>query len=131
MSSTPAENVPVLVIEDEPSVMTFVCRALERGGYRVQGAKTGEEALAMLANAQFRGVISDIRTPGKVDGAGVYHWLATNDPTLCQHVLFITGDIVNAGTLAVLQETGAPCIEKPFRIQDLLLAVEKTIGKAN
>jgi DNA-binding NtrC family response regulator len=121
---------PLLVIEDEPAVMSFVRRALERGGYAVVGASSGTEALALLAQQQFCGIISDMRTPGNVDGGGVYQWLKSNRPELSRRIVFITGDIVNEETVAILKETGAPCVEKPFRVQDLLATVEKTIGKA-
>jgi DNA-binding NtrC family response regulator len=123
-------TIPLLVIEDEPAVMSFVRRALERGGYGVVGANSGTEALALLGQQQFCGIISDMRTPGHVDGGGVYQWLKTNRPELSKRIVFITGDIVNEETVAILKETGAPCVEKPFRVQDLLETVEKTIGKA-
>ncbi len=122
-------SLPLLVIEDEPSVMSFVRRALERGGYSVVGASSGVQALDMLGSQQFLGIVSDMRTPGDVDGAGVYQWIRDNRPALQNRIVFITGDIVNEETVAVLKETGAPCVEKPFRVQDLLATVEKTIGK--
>ena len=122
--------VPLLVIEDEPAVMSFVRRALERGGYTVVGASSGLQALELLAAQQFCGIISDMRTPGNVDGGGVYQWLKLHQPELSRRIVFITGDIVNEDTVAILRETGAPCVEKPFRVQDLLATVEKTIGKA-
>jgi len=122
---------PLLVIEDEPAVMSFVRRALERGGYAVVGANSGTEALSLLSQQEFCGIISDMRTPGNVDGGGVYQWLKINRPELSRRIVFITGDIVNEETVAVLKETGAPCVEKPFRVQDLLATVEKTIGKAD
>jgi CheY-like chemotaxis protein len=122
--------LPLLVIEDEPAVMSFVRRALERGGYVVVGATSGSDALELLSTQQFCGIISDMRTPGKVDGGGVYHWIKDNRPELSRRIVFITGDIVNEDTVAVLRETGAPCVEKPFRVQDLLATVESTIGKA-
>ena len=121
--------IPLLVIEDEPAVMSFVRRALERGGYDVVGANSGTEALELLASQQFCGIISDMRTPGNVNGGGVYQWLKVNRPELASRIVFITGDIVNEDTVSILRETGAPCVEKPFRVQDLLTAVERTIGK--
>jgi DNA-binding NtrC family response regulator len=122
--------MPVLVIEDEPSVMSFVRRALERGGYAVVGANSGTHALELMAAQQFCGIISDMRTPGSVDGGGVYQWIKVNRPELSQKIVYITGDIVNEDTVAILRETGAPCVEKPFRVQDLISTVEMTIGKA-
>lgn len=121
---------PLLVIEDEPAVMSFVSRALERGGYEVVGASSGAKALELLAAQNFSGIISDMRTPGNVSGGGVYHWIKDNRPELARRIVFITGDIVNEDTVAILKETGAPCVEKPFRVQDLLATVELTIGKA-
>ena len=123
-------TLPLLVIEDEPSVMSFVRRALERGGYDVVGASSGTQALDLLGAQEFQGIVSDMRTPGNVDGGGVYHWIKSNRPELARRIVFITGDIVNEETVAVLKETGAPCVEKPFRVQDLIATVEKTIGKA-
>jgi two-component system NtrC family sensor kinase len=122
--------IPLLVIEDEPAVMSFVRRALERGGYEVVGANSGTQALELLAAQHFCGIISDMRTPGNVDGGGVYQWLKVNRPELAKRIVFITGDIVNEDTVAILRETGAPCVEKPFRVQDLLATVQKTIGEA-
>ncbi len=122
--------LPLLLIEDEPSVMAYVRAALERSGYPVVAANSGAEALRLLAEGVFLGVVSDMRTPGGVDGADVHAWIAGNRPELASRLVFITGDIANEETVATLQKTGAPCVEKPFRVQQLLEVVEKTIGKA-
>jgi len=123
-----AGKLPVLVIEDEPSVMSFVKAALERAGYSVMTAASGVEALPMLEQGEFLGVVSDMRTPGGVDGADVHAWLAANRPTLVSKLVFITGDIVNEETAATLIKTGAPCVEKPFRISQLMDVVKKVMG---
>ena len=128
MSSTAIDNLPVLIIEDEPSVMSFVKTALERAGYEVITATSGAEALPLLAEADFKGVVSDMRTPGGVDGADVHAWLAKNRPNLVSRLIFITGDIVNEETAKTLAKTGAPCVEKPFRIQQLMEVVRKVMG---
>ncbi|MBV8207470.1 MAG: response regulator [Acidobacteria bacterium] len=117
--------LPILVIDDEPAVVAFVRAALERSGYAVVAARSGAEALDLLKRGAFRGVISDMRTPGGVTGADVHAWLAQNQPDLLGRVIFITGDIVNEETRRLLGATGAPCIEKPFRVQQLLTVVEE------
>jgi len=121
---------PVLLIEDEPAVMVFVRSALERNGYSVVCTESGAEALRLLAKGEFHGVVSDMRTPGGVDGAQVYAWIAANRPALAARLVFITGDIANEETAATLRETGAPCVEKPFRVSDFITVVEQTMGKA-
>jgi DNA-binding NtrC family response regulator len=127
MSLGPGTN-PVLVIEDEPSVMAYVRAALERNGYPVVAAESGVQALEMLREGDFRGVISDMRTPGGVDGADVHAWLAANKPALASKLIFITGDTVNEETAVTLRETGVPFIEKPFRVQQLMEMVTRIIG---
>lgn len=121
---------PILVIEDEASVMGFLIAALERAGYKTAQAASGADALKMLASGSYMGVVSDMRTPGGVNGADVHAWIAANRPDLVSRVVFITGDTVNEETQDILTRTGAPCIEKPFRVQQLIDVVTRTIGKA-
>src|ERR1700683_5326449 len=121
---------PVLRIEDEPAVMALVRAVLEGHGYAVVPTESGAEALRLLADGNFHGVISDMRTPGGVDGAQVYAWIAANRPQLASRLVFITGEIANEETAATLQRTGAPCVEKPFRVHDFITIVEQTLGKA-
>ncbi len=120
----------VLVVEDEPSVMAFLRAALERSGYAVEPAETGARALELLRLHSYAGVISDMRTPGGVDGADVWQWIASNQPELLGKVVFTTGDIVNEETAATLRRTGAPVVEKPFRVAQLIAIVERLMGKA-
>jgi DNA-binding NtrC family response regulator len=120
---------PVLLIEDEPSIMALVSATLERNGYAVVCIESGAEALRLLESGCFLGVISDMRTPGGVDGAQVHTWIAQNRPDLADKVVIITGDYANEETVATLRKIGALYLEKPFRVQDLIAAIEKTMGK--
>ena len=119
----------VLVIEDEPSVATFLRRALQRRGYEVVPADSGAGALKLLQAGDFEGIISDFRTPGGVNGADLHDWLTRNRPELVGRTIFVTGDTVSDETAALLERTGIPCVEKPFRVRELMAAVEEIIGR--
>jgi DNA-binding response OmpR family regulator len=121
-------KLPLLVIEDESAVMSFLRAALERNGYRIVGASSGAEGLKLLADGSYRAVISDMRTQGGINGADVHAWIRTHRPELLHRMLFITGDTVNQETMAILEKTGAPCIEKPFRVAQLLKSVEMLLA---
>jgi CheY-like chemotaxis protein len=130
--STPATkpaSLPVLLIEDEPAVMSYVLAVLERSGYSVMCSESGADGLRLLESGNFLGVVSDMRTPGGVNGADVHAWISRNRPELISRIVFITGDVANEDTAATLERTGAPCVEKPFGVQQFLAVVEQTMGK--
>jgi CheY-like chemotaxis protein len=122
-------QLPILLIEDEPSVTAFLRAALERNGYSVVQASSGTDGLQKLEQGSFGGVISDIRMPGAVNGAEIHAWIQTNRPALRSRIILISGDTANSETQALLANSGTPCIEKPFRVQQLISVVEKTFGK--
>ena len=130
LPATKPSMLPVLLIEDEPAVMSYVQAALERSGYPVVCCDSGVDALRLLETGSFLGVVSDMRTPGGVDGGQVHAWIAQNRPDLASRVVFITGDIANEETVATLRQTGAPCVEKPFRVQQFIEVIANTMGKA-
>ena len=125
----PPQSLPVLLIEDEPAVMSYVRAVLERSGYSVVCSESGAEALRELESGSFLGIVSDMRTPGGISGADVHDWIRQRRPELASRLVFITGDIANEDTAETLRRTGAPCVEKPFRVQQFISVIEKTMGK--
>ncbi len=126
--ATRTAAMPILLIEDESSVMAYVRAALERNGYPVVCSASAVEGLQLLETGQFTGIVSDMRTPGGLDGADVYSWVAKYRPELASRIVFITGDIANEETVTTLRRTGAPCVEKPFRVRQFLDVIEKAMG---
>jgi DNA-binding NtrC family response regulator len=127
--TTAPPGTRILLIEDEPSVATFLRKALVRRGYEVAFCSSAVEGLQLLASGDFRGVISDFRTPGGITGADVRDWIHRHRPELASRIVFITGDTASVETAALLAQDETPCVEKPFRVQQLMDAVEKTIGQ--
>jgi DNA-binding NtrC family response regulator len=121
--------LPILLIEDERSVMQFMRMALERSGYNCTAASSAAEGIQLLEKSRVRGIISDMRTPGGASGADVHEWIVSHRPELKGRLLFITGDTVNEDTMKALVRTGVPYLEKPFRVQELIAIAEKLFGK--
>jgi DNA-binding NtrC family response regulator len=128
--ATGLARLPLLLIEDERSVMEFIRTALERHGYVCHTANSAAEGIRTLESDSYGGIISDMRTPGGASGADVHAWIVLHRPELKDRMLFITGDTVNEHTMKALQSTGVPYIEKPFRVQELINIVERIFGKA-
>ncbi len=58
----------VLLIEDEPSLRELIVMALEDLGADVTAVATADEGAAMLSRQPWALLLTDVRTPGKLDG---------------------------------------------------------------
>ncbi len=120
---------PLLLVEDEANIAGLIRRLLESKGYKIVAAASGAEALKLLPAGEFLGVITDMRTPGGVNGGDLHAWIRAHRPDLVSRVIFITGDTANEETFAILTDTKAPYLQKPFDLSELVTMVEKTFGK--
>ena len=60
---------PILVVDDDPSILAIVAQVLELEGYPVETAPNGAEALKVLERARPALVLLDMRMP-VLDGWG-------------------------------------------------------------
>jgi two-component system NtrC family sensor kinase len=127
-SATDATDEPaplrLLVVDDEPELAALMRETLEGAGYEVAIAESGAVALALLLEARFDAIVSDLRMP-EVDGAELWRAVQALHPALAQRTLFVTGDILSPAAAEFLRGSGCPALEKPFQPQDLLAAVRR------
>jgi CheY-like chemotaxis protein len=117
----------VLLVEDERALATAVGDALTEAGLRVDYASDGEEALARVRQHSYDAIICDLKMP-RVDGMTLYRAIAAVAPALSRRIIFVTGDVADAGAGRFLEESGCRWLAKPFRLGDLLRAVRETVG---
>jgi DNA-binding NtrC family response regulator len=98
---------PVLVVEDDVGVRAFLVTVLQRQGYRVIAAGSGEEALQLLGEEPAQLAVLDVRLPG-MDGFAVAEELAPNVP-----VIIVTGDPVGAYARTVGRTERFQVLPKP------------------
>ncbi len=80
---------PILVVDDDPLFRWVLSQVLERAGYRVHAAATGEDGLAAIRDCQPCAVLLDLRLPD-MDGLTVLKAIHQVRPDL--PVLMVTGD---------------------------------------
>jgi PAS domain S-box-containing protein len=103
----------ILVVDDEPAVLKFLCRTLEEQGYKVDGVQDAKEVLLKLRNGGYDLILLDIKLPG-TSGIELYKHMQKRTPSLAKKVVFITGDVMGGDTRSFLSRTKAHYIVKPF-----------------
>jgi CheY-like chemotaxis protein len=116
----------ILIVEDEVILATGLARVLRRDGHTVDMAANGRLALAKLDERAYDLILCDVRMP-ELDGPTFYRLLERQQPHLCSRVIFLTGDTLEPATQAFLEQSGAPCLTKPFPIAEARRIIWRTL----
>ena len=108
----------VLVVDDEPHVRHYMRATLEAWGHTVEVAADGEDGLRQALDGKHDVIFTDVRMPG-MGGREFFETLSERAPEAAAHVVFATGDTVAGDTLAFLERSGRPVLNKPFKLAEL------------
>ncbi len=127
MRQEPAgSHTRMLVVDDEPSIRELLKAILEPMGHRVDDAADGRSAIERVKANRYGVILLDVRMPD-MSGLEVFQQLKEIAGSITSRVVFMTGDLMAEETRALLEETGAPALAKPFESKDLMLAVERVL----
>ena len=118
----------ILVIDDEIHITELIFDVLSRQGARIDLANSGVEALEQIKKKNYDVIICDQRMPG-LSGQRLYRMVESLNPDLQHRFLFVTGDVVNDQTKRFFLQAGVQYVRKPFRIQELVEAIEKVLSR--
>ena len=121
-------SLSVLVVDDEPPVARVLSAMLERLGHRVQVARSGQEALALLRQNTYDLMTLDLKMP-HMSGQEVWRHLQAMNLRRPPRVLFVTGDIATKGANTFLTESGQPYLEKPFQPSELAQKLDELLSE--
>lgn len=123
---TPANAPLILVAEDDAQMRTLLRKALEREGFGVLTASDGVEALEILrTEEEVSLLLTDIRMP-RMDGLQLLEHARTERPDL--RIVLMTAYAELDQYLDLLRKGAFDYLPKPFKIPDLLSAVERALG---
>lgn len=122
-----AKKLRTLVVDDERGIRYFLQQTLEKEGYSVTTATSGEEALQRLRDERFDLMILDLRLGGQANGLRVleavrWRWPATM-------VIVITGHGSLESAQAAIEEGVDGYLLKPVEPGDVRRAVATALER--
>lgn len=117
----------ILVVDDEPHFLGLIRFNLEAEGYRVAGAATGEDALALLRENPFDLVILDIMLPG-VDGFEVCRRVREISGV---PIIMLTARGAEQDKVKGLRLGADDYVTKPFSAQELVARVKAVLRRSH
>jgi PAS domain S-box-containing protein len=122
----PSLQLDVLLVDDEPTLRTFLTRALQRRGLTVTVLEGGREVIEWLEEqgsvAPVDAVVMDMMMPG-IDGGEATRALRERWPGL---PVVISSGYTGRDDISELQASGpTEILRKPYRVEDLLEAFQR------
>ena len=114
----------LMVVDDEESLRITTAAILEKEGYTVDVASSGNEAVALLANAEYDLVLTDLHMEGG-EGIMVLHEIRRNAPFTISVVL--TGFASVESAIAALQEGAYDYLVKPCDIETMKHTIRRGV----
>ncbi len=112
----------VLLVDDEPGVLFTLTEILAERGHRVVTARSGDEALAKLEEAD--AVLTDLSMP-KMDGLELMGQIVQRDPSL--PVILLTAHGSERVAVAAMKQGAYHYLAKPFDIDEVAVVIERAL----
>src|ERR1700693_435405 len=117
----------ILIIEDEPGLVTTLRDRLRKQGYVVSAASDGEKGLEMALREPVDLILLDLMLPGQ-NGLTVCEKLRKAGSTT--PILMLTARRQTRDKVAGLKAGGDDYLTKPFQMSELLARVEALLRRA-
>lgn len=116
----------ILAVDDEKSVLSMMCAALEKVGLEVITADSVKGASAEIARHDFDMALVDMYLE---DGNGMDIWELIQDhqPQLVDKIIFMTGEPEVSKKIAARLGIDPPLLLKPFHMKDLYDTVRENL----
>jgi PAS domain S-box-containing protein len=121
-----ADELTILVADDEGDIRDGAERILKRIGFRVLKAARGDEAQKMAEAMRPDMVLLDLKMPGQ-DGLEVLKFIRQMDPRIL--VIIITGYATVEAAIEAMKRGAYDFIPKPFEPDQLRIVVNRTAEK--
>lgn len=125
--TTNSGTAHILVVDDESAIRYSITKTLQRVGYQVESAASGEEALQMMGQQRYDVVLTDIRMPG-ISGVELLAQVKEQAPDAI--VILLTGYASLDTAVESLRLGAHDYLIKPSSSQDIRDSVSRGIERS-
>ena len=125
MKSSAMENERILIVDDEPDLVSLLSYLLQDEGCQTLAASSGEEALVILRTERVDLVLLDINLPG-IDGLELSSHLRGPGKV---PLIFLTCRDEPEDVIRGLKKGADDYITKPFNHQELILRIQNILRR--
>ena len=122
------QNAKILIIDDDLALHRVFTRILQKEGYIVETAETGNEALKKIQNSTFDVALIDVKLPD-INGLDLLPILQKNAPAMVK--IMITGYSYTEGRAGALRLGADEYFKKPIPPPELLKAIKQKLDDKN
>ena len=126
-SNNPASKRTIMVVDDNPDIVTIVKTLLEGNGFKVQPASSGQEVFILLTKKKPDLILLDIMMPW-MDGLEVLTRLKSYSNTSTIPVVLLTAKQPDEAINGGYDLWADSYITKPFTNPQLLNVINRLIG---
>ena len=120
-------TAPILLVEDDPSLVEALSFILEAAGFAVESTSDGDEALRRMRRQRFAAVVLDIMLPG-TDGFDVLRTIRADRALAATPVVVLTAK-GQANDRETAEAAGASAfITKPFSNSEVVDRIRRLVG---
>jgi two-component system alkaline phosphatase synthesis response regulator PhoP len=125
-----SKKYSILVVEDEPSMITLIRYNLEMAGYQFYSARNGRDAIAFCQKTIPDLIISDIGMP-EIDGFELREFLLNDEKFRKIPFIFLTAKTQGEDQFRSMRLGVSNFLTKPFEPELLLITVKDVLNLLN
>ncbi|NLY92037.1 MAG: response regulator transcription factor [Firmicutes bacterium] len=120
----------ILIIEDEPNIIELVAYNLEKEGWLVSKAQTGEEGWEKIQAEHPDIILLDLMLPG-IDGMEICRRTRQNKLTRDIPIIILTAKAEEADRVLGLESGADDYVTKPFSPRELIARIRAVLRRAD